>query len=337
MQKNPHQQSVKELKIPPSLDLPSISIVVPNYNGGATIAATLQSLIDQNYPTLEIVVVDGGSTDQSVEVIRQFESQIAWWVSEKDKGQSQAINKGFAQCSGEIVNWLCSDDLLAPGALYAVAKCFRENPDLDVVVGQGQIVFTEANIGKPNQTVNFWMALLSRFGIGVRELIENSTDVSTYIKAPTQKQLALMAVYNSIAQPSCFYHRRLLDRSNPIDEDYHYAMDTELWNYFQSQGAHWKFIDQVLSISIQDGQNKTSTGGYKITVELERIYRTYTQEWIPLTFWHRWLRYPLERFLAHNHRFWLYAIAPVWVAITLALSPFYGFRKVWAMRWRRWA
>jgi len=81
--------------------IPSISIVVPNYNGGTTIDATLRSLIDQDYPRLEILVVDGGSADNSVDVIRRYEQHIAWWISEKDSGQSNAINKGFARATGE--------------------------------------------------------------------------------------------------------------------------------------------------------------------------------------------------------------------------------------------
>src|SRR4051812_2492768 len=92
--------------------LPSISIVVPNYNSGATLEATLVSLLNQNYPHLEILVIDGGSTDGSIEVIRKYEKQLAYWVSEKDCGQSHAINKGLARCTGDVVNWLCSDDFL---------------------------------------------------------------------------------------------------------------------------------------------------------------------------------------------------------------------------------
>src|SRR5579863_10063148 len=106
------------------MTLPSISIVVPNYNGGGTLARTLQSLVDQHYDGLEILVVDGGSTDNSIEVIKQYGSHITWWVSEKDRGQSHAINKGFARATGQIVNWLCSDDVLTPNALRVVGEQF---------------------------------------------------------------------------------------------------------------------------------------------------------------------------------------------------------------------
>ncbi len=318
--------------------LPTISIVVPNYNGGKTIGATLKSLIDQNYPELEIIVIDGGSTDNSVEVIKQFEPYLSWWVSEKDNGQSSAINKGFAKCSGEIVNWLCSDDLLAPNALYTVGKYFAQSPDIDVLVGRGKIVFTDENLGQPQQRVNFWLTLFERIlRLGARPIIQDAQNQLIYIKAPTLKQITLISVHNPISQPSCFYRRSLMNRPKPIDESYHYAMDTELWNYFQSQGYSWKCIDDVLSVSIQDGQNKTSTGGYKVTLELERIYKIYVQEWIPLTFWHRRLRYPLERFLVfHRSQVWLYFIGAAWVVVTLLLAPFYKLDRVWAMRWKRW-
>lgn len=318
--------------------LPSISIVVPNYNGGATIESTLKSLIDQNYPKLEIIVVDGGSSDNSIEIIKQFEAHIKWWISEKDDGQSSAINKGFAKCTGEIVNWLCSDDILTPDALHTVGKYFAELPETDVLAGRSKIIFTGENFEQPKQEINFWLTTLAKtIRSGKRAIILDSHDKQTYIKAPTTEQVSLVSINNPIAQPSCFYRRRLLNRPQPIDESYHYAMDTELWNYFNYQGASWKCIDDILSVCVQNGQNKSSTGGYKVTLELERIYNTYVQEWIPLTFWHRKFRYPLEKFLAlHSGKIWLYVIGLLWVGITLLLAPFYGFDRVWIMRWKRW-
>ena len=287
-------------------DLPKISIIVPNYNGEKTLGKTLQSLVDQTYPSLEIIVVDGGSTDNSVSVIEQYEEHIHWWVSEKDSGQGNAINKGFAQCTGEVVNWLCSDDILPEGVLHTIGKFFARSPDIDVLVGACRIVY----------------------------VTENNRE---FIRTSTLKRIELMPARNALAQPSCFYRRHLLARPQPIDESYHYAMDFELWNYFKSQGARWHCIDDILSVAIQDGDNKSSTGGEKVTFELERVYNTYVEERIPLTFWHRKLRYPLERFIStHPQRIWRLAVGPVWVAITLLLSPFYGFDRAWIMRWSRW-
>lgn len=319
------------------MELPSISIIVPNYNGGKTIEKNLKSLIEQNYPSLEIIVVDGGSTDNSVKIIKQLDPYITWWVSEKDNGQSNAINKGFAKCTGEIINWLCSDDLLTSGALHTVGKYFAESPNIDVLVGRCRMEFATESSALPLKGVNAWMTLFNNFfKTGSRPIIQDKENNKTYIKAPTMEQIALMPIHNPIPQPSCFYRRKLLDRTQPLDETYDYSMDNELWNYFISRGARWQVIDDILSINPVSGENKTSTGGMKRIDEQERIYKTYVKEWIPLTFWHRWLRYPLERFLKQRRGgIWLYIIGPVWVMITLMLAPFYGLKRVWAMRWTR--
>jgi glycosyltransferase involved in cell wall biosynthesis len=283
-------------------ELPSISIVVPNYNGGATIERALRSLIDQDYPNLEILVVDGGSTDNSVEIIRKYEQHLAWWVSEKDNGQSHAINKGFIRAKGEIVNWLCSDDVLLPGALRTIARVFLENPTTDVVAGVARFQY------------------------------ENPR--SERLEIPTEFKLKLMPCTNSIAQPACFFRNSLLTRHPAVDETLHYAMDFELWLYFREQGARFRFISEVLALAYFDGSNKSSMGGVKITVEQEAIYNRYVTERIPLTFWHRRLRYPLER-IWHRRKGGLFGLIyyPYQCAIILLLSPFYGFRRV---RWMNW-
>lgn len=285
-------------------DLPSISIVVPNYNGGATIGRTLQSLIDQDYPNLEIIVIDGGSTDNSVDVIQKYQEYITWWVSETDTGQSNAINKGFAKATGTIVNWLCSDDELLPGALKIVARQFSDHPEIDIVCGACHLLYTN----EP------WRNRILR------------ADADLF---------ALIPCCNPIPQGSCFYRRKLLDRQPILNEQLHYAMDFELWNHFRSKGATWLFITDVLGIQHFSGDNKTATGNPAITLEFERVYRSYVKERIPLTFWHRKLRYPLERIRRKNPGllFGLFIYYPYQCTIILALSPFYGFSRV---RWMNW-
>lgn len=334
----PQQRNNNSLEKEQLIELPKISIIVPNYNGGATIEATLQSLIEQNYPKLEIIVVDGGSTDNSVEIIKKFEPYITWWVSEKDSGQSNAINKGFTKCTGEVVNWLCSDDFLTPGALHTIGKYFAELPNIDVLVGRCRIEFINRDIGKPLKGVSLWMSLFEKILPSLSRPVvpDVDNDRGSYTQVPTLRQINLMPVHCPISQSSCFYRRKLLHRTPPLDESYEYAMDYELWSYFLSCNVHWHIIDEVLSIAPICNDNKTSTAGVKATYEIERIYKTYVKELIPLTFWHRRLRYPLERFLQrHRGGVWIYLLGPIWVAFTLILAPFYGLERVWALRWSR--
>jgi len=114
---------------------PKISIITPSRNQGRYIEETIRSVLLQGYPELEYIVIDGGSDDETVEVLRKYEPHLAYWVSEADRGQSHAINKGLARCTGEVFNWLNSDDLLLPGALAAVAAAWRRAPGRIVAGG----------------------------------------------------------------------------------------------------------------------------------------------------------------------------------------------------------
>ena len=119
-------------------ELPKISIITPSFNQADYLEETILSIINQNYPNLEYIIIDGGSTDNSVEIIKKHEKNIDYWVSEKDNGQSHAINKGFAKATGEILNWINSDDILAENALIKIAEAYlkRKNDNI-VILGNG--------------------------------------------------------------------------------------------------------------------------------------------------------------------------------------------------------
>ena len=113
----------------------TISIITPSYNQGQFIEQTINSVLDQNYPNLQYIIIDGGSTDDTVSIIKKYEHHLTYWVSEKDTGQASAINKGLQHCTGEIFNWLNSDDYLQPGALQKIANAFSEKT-VDLVAGK---------------------------------------------------------------------------------------------------------------------------------------------------------------------------------------------------------
>jgi glycosyltransferase involved in cell wall biosynthesis len=227
---------------------PRISIITPSYNHAHFLEETICSVLDQGYKNLEYIVVDGGSTDNSSEIIRKYEKHLAWWVSEKDRGQSHAINKGFGKATGDIANWLCSDDFLKPGALRRVAEEFCIDADVDVIAGKTAVIHTEMP------------------GI---ETVEGTLP----------SELADIPILNPVKQPSCFFRRSLL-RIPPVREDLHFVMDVELWAYFLSIGARWRCIDDVLSVYRFSPINKTSVGGKRAWKERGIICQAYSNDWL---------------------------------------------------------
>ena len=197
-------------------DAPLISIVVPSYNQGEYLEETLRSILAQQYAKLELIVIDGGSTDNSVEILQHYDAHIAYWVSEPDKGQADALNKGFTRATGELCNWINSDDLLTPSALHKVAAAARE---ADVVAAVTQD-FDPANRTRNLVTHGFEFAELVRQGAGGKVLWH---------------------------QPSIWVRRALLKAGYPLSLDLHYKFDFELFLKVLAQKPRVAYIDDIVA------------------------------------------------------------------------------------------
>jgi glycosyltransferase involved in cell wall biosynthesis len=211
--------------------LPSLSIITPSFNQAQYIETTLRSVLDQGYPRLEYQVMDGGSTDGTVAILERYAGRLRF-VSEKDGGQSAAVNEGFRRTSGEVIGWINSDDFYAPGALGEVGAYFADHPEVDWICGRCPIVDAEGHI------IKSWITRYKEF----------------WLKRYSYRRLL---IENFISQPAVFFRRRLLDRVGPLDPDYHCAMDYHL---FIRMGAVSRpaILDRELAFFRISGDNKTS-------------------------------------------------------------------------------
>ncbi|GAM09746.1 chondroitin synthase [Geobacter sp. OR-1] len=206
--------------------LPKISIVTPSFNQGRFIEKTILSVIEQDYPNLEYIIIDGGSTDESVEIIKKYEKHLVYWVSEPDRGQSHAINKGFDRATGEIFGWLNSDDWYHPGALNAVAEAFTANPDAGAVVGGGDYV--------------------DEGGMVIVRTVPSVVTVDT-----------ICTWFDShFWQPSCFFTNVVWGKCGPLDESLDLAMDIDLWLKIAKEFT-FSTIEEILSSSLRHATAKT--------------------------------------------------------------------------------
>jgi len=181
---------------------PLVTVVTPSFNQAQFLEQAILSVLEQDYPQVEYMVVDGASTDGSVEIIRKYAGRLAWWVSEQDSGQAEAINKGLRRARGAVVAWLNSDDLYLPGAIRSAVAALEARPRAGLVYGE------TVSIDEHGQTINL----------------------------PRYRQFTMLDLlsFNIIGQPAVFMRRAAMGQAGYLDPDYHYLLDHQLWLRFAS-------------------------------------------------------------------------------------------------------
>jgi glycosyltransferase involved in cell wall biosynthesis len=220
-----------EMKLP---RYPRVTVVTPSYNQAEFLEETIRSVLLQGYPNLEYIVIDGGSTDGSVDVIEKYSSHIDYWISERDDGQASAINRGWMRASGEVIAYLNSDDLLLPGAVHAVVGKLLEEPAVDLLYGTA-----------------LWM---DRGG-------------SSFHSWPvTHFDACALLMMNFIAQPAVFFRSRVFDRIGYLNERLHYSLDYEYFIRLSQVGV-LQALERQLAIVRVHSSAKTSHGDENFFIE----------------------------------------------------------------------
>ncbi len=224
---------------------PKISVITPSYNQGQYLEETILSVIGQQYPDLEYIIMDGGSTDESVSIIKKYEKYLSHWESKPDQGQADAINRGFALATGEILGWLNSDDLYLPRTLLYVASLLKtEHPHL--VFGEALHMSEGDNRCRGSQVCK------------------------NYESYPIQ-------IYDYVIQPSSFWTRKAWEQVGDLNEAYHYAFDWEWFIRASQAEVEFQALPKFLAIYRLHAQHKTGTGGKKRGKEILDIYDQYAE------------------------------------------------------------
>ncbi len=219
-----------------------ISVVLPNYNSGETLERAIQSLITQDYPHRQYIIVDSKSTDESPAIIEAYRKYFDHIIIEKDRGQADGINKGFLLATGDIFGWLCADDELLPGALTHIARLFKENPKMQVLTGGCERVFSD----------------------GSRIMSPAQSDAWDKIR-----------MQNVIEQPSTFWRADIHRALGPLDLNYHMSFDWDLWIRMCISQARLITTEQVLSRYYFTDSNKSGSAGNDFASEAFRIIKKY--------------------------------------------------------------
>jgi glycosyltransferase involved in cell wall biosynthesis len=177
---------------------PLVTIVTPSFNQAPYLEETIQSVFNQTYPNIEYIIMDGGSTDGSAEIIKRHQKKLAYWVSGKDRGQTDAINKGFAKANGDILAWINSDDTLQPNAVEEAVQFLQDNLDTGLVYGDTNYIDEKGSV-------------IGRFPAA-------QTDLER-----------LRRGYVHIPQQASFFRKSIWDQVGPLDPEFFFAMDYDLW------------------------------------------------------------------------------------------------------------
>jgi GT2 family glycosyltransferase len=211
--------------------MPLVSIVTPSFNQAAYLEQTMRSVLEQDHAALEYIVVDGGSTDGSLDIIKRYAGRLNWWVSEKDSGQAEAINKGMKRARGEIVGWLNSDDTYLPGAVAAAEQAFASHPGASMVYGDTRALDARG------RTINI---------LHYRQL-----------------SLEDLLCFEIIGQPAVFMRRNAYEASGGLDTSLHYLLDHQLWIKLAQRGqiVH---VDQTLACARfhAEAKNRSQAAGF---------------------------------------------------------------------------
>ena len=220
----------------------TISVITPSYNQGKFIEQTIQSVLDQSISTLQYIVIDGGSTDETISILKKYGSKIEW-VCEKDSGQANALNKGFQKAVGDIIGWLNSDDIYFADTLTTILDFFEQHPEIDVLYGDA------FHINAHNDFINQY---------------------------PTQPW-SLKKFMNRcfISQPAVFFRRHLFKQSGFLDESLHYCMDYEFWLRLAVQGARFYHLEKTLAATRLHSDAKTVGQSVRAHAEQIRMIRRY--------------------------------------------------------------
>jgi glycosyltransferase involved in cell wall biosynthesis len=220
---------------------PLVSIITPSYNQGRFIRATIESVLAQDYPRIEYIIMDGGSTDETAGVVREYSGRLQWY-SEKDRGQSHAINKGFRMAKGEIVSWLNSDDVILPGAVGRAVHAFENNPRVGAVYGEGYQMDIDGKIKcrfPATEPFDLWK---------------------------------LIYLWDFILQQTSYFRRSVFDEIGLLDESLHWGMD---WDIFIRIAKRYplKYIPEYMGCIREYDAAKSFSGGSKRFRELARLMR----------------------------------------------------------------